>query len=44
LSEADVATAVGCSVGAVKSHSSRAMSTLRQSPALAGYFAEGVRI
>ncbi len=44
LSEADTAAAVGCSVGAVKSHASRAMHTLRQSPALAGYFQEGARL
>jgi RNA polymerase sigma-70 factor (sigma-E family) len=44
LSEADVAAALGCSVGAVKSHAHRAVHTLRESPALAGYFHEGATI
>lgn len=44
LSEADVARAVGCSVGAVKSHAARAVQALRSAPELAGHFPEGARI
>ncbi len=44
LSEADVATAVGCSIGAVKSHASRAVRTLREAPELIDYFEQGVKI
>jgi RNA polymerase sigma-70 factor (sigma-E family) len=36
LTEADTARALGCSIGAVKSHASRALRSLRARPALAG--------
>lgn len=40
LSEADTAAALGCSVGAVKSHSSRALARLRQSSLLGSLVTE----
>ena len=40
LSEADTAAALGCSVGAVKSHASRALSKLRESSLLGSLVTE----
>jgi RNA polymerase sigma-70 factor (sigma-E family) len=40
LSEADTAAALGCSVGAVKSHTSRALSKLRESSLLGSLVTE----
>jgi DNA-directed RNA polymerase specialized sigma24 family protein len=37
MSEADTAAALGCSVGTVKRQASRALATLRQGSALAGF-------
>jgi RNA polymerase sigma-70 factor (sigma-E family) len=42
LGEAATAAAMGCSVGAVKSHTSRAIARLREEPALAEIFRGGV--
>ncbi len=41
LSEADTAAALGCSVGAVKSHASRALARLRESSLLGSLVSEG---
>jgi len=41
LTERETAAALGCSVGAVKSHSSRALISLRRAPALADLIDEG---
>jgi RNA polymerase sigma-70 factor (sigma-E family) len=42
LSEADSASLMGCSVGALKSHTSRALSRLRATPGLAEMLTGGV--
>jgi RNA polymerase sigma-70 factor (sigma-E family) len=42
LSEADTAKILGCSVGTVKAHSSKAMASLRKNGGLAGLLTEGV--
>lgn len=42
LTEADTAAAPGCSVGAVKSHTSRALVRLRDEPAVAAILSGGV--
>jgi RNA polymerase sigma-70 factor (sigma-E family) len=42
LTEAQAATALGCSVGTIKSQTARALARLRTSPALAGVLTEEV--
>lgn len=43
LSERDTAAALGCSVGAVKSHSAKAITRLRATPVLSGALSEEVQ-